>query len=374
MNVLALVTYRVYPTLMGGQKGVALFYKYLQLRLNVLLVVSRNNQLSNEQHCATPILHENKKIFMNLFLYDHLKKLVRKCKPEVIIAEHSYAAWLALLLRHAMGIPYIIHSHNIEALRFREMKRSWWKLYWHYERWIHQRANYNFFISKADQMYAIQHFRIKPEKCTIIPYGIEGDNDQQAFDREAFLASIGIWENEKVFYFNGTLDYKPNLDAVMILLNNIAPQLRNLIYKFKIIVTGNRASSALTQLLKSHPDVLFLEYVPDVKPFYKAAHLFLNPVLHESGIKTKVIEALAHHCSVVSTESGARGIDKDVCSAKVMTVPDGDWNAFAATILESLNKPAVQTSQAFFDTYGWETIALKAVKKIELLTAQYGKQ
>jgi hypothetical protein len=60
------------------------------------------------------------------------------------MAEHSYAGWIALLLKRSNHVPFIIHSHNLEAIRFRHMQRWWWKGYYHYERWIHQKADCNF--------------------------------------------------------------------------------------------------------------------------------------------------------------------------------------------------------------------------------------
>ena len=60
MNVLGLVSFRIFPTHMGGQKGVAVFYYYLQKHVNVLLAVSDDNQESKATETAG-ILYPNKK-------------------------------------------------------------------------------------------------------------------------------------------------------------------------------------------------------------------------------------------------------------------------------------------------------------------------
>ena len=364
MKVLALITYRVFPTLMGGQKGIVLFYNYLQQHADVELIVSKNNKKRNVPKNAHPVLHANKTIFFNIFLYGVLKKLVRKLKPDVIIAEHSYAGWMAFLLRRTTGVPFIIHSHNLETIRFQEMKRWWWKWYEPYERWIHQKADFNFFISEADEAYALKRFGLDAAKCTTVTYGVEMHAPPE-LEKEAFLKHTGIWENEKVLYFNGTLDYKPNADAVVVLLNKILPLLQKADVRFKLLVTGNRATSVLKKQLMLHPDVVFLEWIPDVSCCYRSAQLFLNPIVQPSGVKTKVIEAIGNHCTVISTEAGASGINKHACGEKLITVSDGDWEAFTQKILLYVKQPQRKTGPAFFETYLWNNIAAKAVKKLQ---------
>src|SRR5437763_13627419 len=124
-RILALVTYRIYPTLMGGQKGVALFYDALQKHVDVLMALSKNNAIENSKH-QRKLLYTNRLLPLNIFCIGVLKKLAINEQVQVLIAEHSYAGWIALLLKNRTGLPFIIHSHNLEGLRFRQMQRWWW--------------------------------------------------------------------------------------------------------------------------------------------------------------------------------------------------------------------------------------------------------
>jgi glycosyltransferase involved in cell wall biosynthesis len=297
---------------------------------------------------------------------------VQQYKPDVLVAEHSYSGWIAIVLRRATGVPFIIHSHNLEALRFRQMNRRWWPLYARYERWIHRQADHNFFISTADEAYAVKHFKLDAAKCTTITYGIEPNVTLNTNERDSVLKETGLWGFEKVLYFNGTLDYKPNVDAVLVLLHAILPLLQKAVPEVKLVITGNRASTALQETLRQHPQVLFKAYVPDVRPYYQAAQLFLNPIREVSGVKTKLIEAIASHCTVISTEAGAAGIDKTVCGTKLVTVADNDWTSFTALVVQELHKPQQQTSAAFFEAYSWQTITAKAAQKIKAVAHDYG--
>src|SRR5688572_11540169 len=101
-KVLGLVSFRIYPTHMGGQKGVANFYKELQSFVEVLLATSSDNQESR----YTPIINvldPNRRMYRNLFRIQRLKKLVKEASIDVLIAEHSYAGWMAWQLHRVTG-------------------------------------------------------------------------------------------------------------------------------------------------------------------------------------------------------------------------------------------------------------------------------
>ena len=364
-NVLGLVTFRIFPTHMGGQKGVALFYKHLKQHLDVLLAVSTDNQETNlvkTEKCLYP----NKKIYLNYFRIGELKKLILSNKTHVIIAEHSYAAWLGWLLHRRLGIPFIIHSHNIESNRFQQMKKWWWQLFYLYEGWIHRKAQFNFFISEEDMEFAIKKFRLTPCKCSVITYGVE----QYPFSEiKISLRKQLRWnENKTYLLFNGTLDYFPNYEAVVNLIESIEPLLGQKLDNFEIIITGNRAPKKLIEKMLCNQNITYTGYVDHVDLYYRAADVFINPISNDTGVKTKLIEAIANNCIAVSTKSGASGIRKDLCTGKLIVVNDGDWNSFVDNILKSLNQRQEMTQPEFYEYYSWKTISKKASEKILELT------
>lgn len=364
-GVLGLVSFRIFPTHMGGQKGVALFYKYLQQHLNVVLAVSTDNQPTSIVKTER-ILYPNKRIYRNFFKTDRLKQLIQSNSPDVIITEHSYTGWLGWMLHRGTGKPFIIHSHNIESRRFKEMKKWWWKLYHWYEGWIHRKAQHNFFISEDDLQFAAKEFRLPPSKCFVITYGIEKKDLRQ--DKISLRKQIGLSESKTILLFNGTLDYEPNYDAVVAIVDKIEPLLRERITNYEIVITGNRARNKLIQKMLTNPNVNYVGYVDDVDLYYQAADLFINPVSNDTGVKTKLIEAIANNCTAVSTEQGASGIKKDLCGDKLITVAQQDWNNFVDRIVECVKSKQTFTPQEFYDFYSWENITKKASEKIlELL-------
>ncbi len=360
-NVLGLVSFRIFPTHMGGQKGVALFYKYLQRYLTILLAVSVDNQDSKDTK-TVKMLCPNKKIYQNLFTIKKLEKLIYKNKIDIIIAEHSYAGWIAWLVQKRTGKPFIIHSHNIESKRFREMHKWWWKFYYYYEGWIHRKAQYNFFISDEDLNFAIDHFKLSSAKCSVITYGVEEKKLQK--NKLLLRKHLHLDENKIILLFNGTLDYKPNYNAVEILMNTIEPLLRQRIENFEIIINGNRAPQKLAAQILNSRNISYTGYVEDVHLYYQAADLFINPICNDTGVKTKLIEAISNNCTAVSTQSGAAGVKKELCGDQLTIVHDYDWNSFVSSIINHLSKNKSSTPAEFFQFYSWDVIAEKASEKI----------
>jgi glycosyltransferase involved in cell wall biosynthesis len=359
MAVLGLVSFRVFPTHMGGQKGVALFYKHLRQHVPVVLAVSNDNKDSGALE-SYAVLHPNRKMLLNLFRLQWLKNLVRRRHISLVIAEHSYTGWLAWLLKR----PFIIHSHNIESSRFRQMHKKGWRLYRAYEGWIHRRADHSFFISEEDRELAIQSFRVPPSRASVVTYGIE--KKEALSGKAALRRKLGLDENLRIFLFNGTLDYKPNYDAVVRLVEEIDPLLRKKMSGYRIIITGNRAPAELIKKMLGKETIHFEGYVEDVDLYYQASDLFLNPVSNDTGVKTKLIEAIANNCTAVSTWSGASGIRKDLCGQKLVCVTDGEWNSFVDLVMQAMNAD-LTTGAAFYDYYLWENIAARAADKINEL-------
>ena len=369
IRLFALVTYRIYPTQMGGQKGVALFYEALQRHVTAFLALSKNNVVSNTEN-QKKILYTNRLLPLNIFCIGHLKKLTQQQGAQIFIAEHSYAGWIAWLLKKRTGLPFIIHSHNLEGQRFRHMHRWWWRLYERYEKRIHQKADFNFFISDVDKMYAIEHFQLHSKKCATITYGVQPFTAKTPEEKNSFLKSNNVSAERPILFFNGTLDYEPNIEAIYNLANELAPRLTKTGQLFQILISGNRISKKLKEFINEQPHFIYLDYVPDVNIVYQSVQLFLNPILNNTGVKTKVLEAIANQCTVVSTVSGATGIYTNVCGSKLMTVTDGDWDTFTNEIVQVLRETPTQTPARFFDVYLWSNIAQKAADEITAVVAK----
>jgi polysaccharide biosynthesis protein PslH len=169
-----------------------------------------------------------------------------------------------------------------------------------------------------------------------------------------------IPEEEKILFFNGTLNYKPNKDALDIILKQVNPLLlKNTDYRYKIIICGSKLPDRFNGL-NAYADqrIIYAGFVEDVDTYFLGADIFINPVTVGGGIKTKLVEALAAGVSAVSTASGAIGVPLAATKTKMAIVPDGDWKSFADAIVQCDTSTA--TPEEFYTHFYWGNIAKKA--------------
>ncbi len=107
--------------------------------------------------------------------------------------------------------------------------------------------------------------------------------------------------------FVGGLDYQPNLDAVRYYRREVHPALERIGADVVLDVVGD-ASPALRDELAGE-GIEFLGYVDDVMATLRGYRAFVAPLVSGTGIKTKVLEAMAAGLVVVTTPEGIIGLD-----------------------------------------------------------------
>ena len=355
---------------MGGHKFNALFYQYLSGLIPVTIISTRNNEVPADLNARfIPLLANSRLRYINPFLFFSIKRELGKNNSSHLVFIHPYYGWLAALFKWFTNIQLVIHSHNIEALRFKSMNKWWWKIMWQYEKFTHSLADYNFFITEDDRQYAIENYKLDPGKCHLLTYGIEMDRlpsqEVKNVARQQLQKIHSISPAEKILIFNGTLNYKPNLDAVDVILEEINPLLIKSGYPYKIIICGKDLPPRYN-MLESHSvqNIIYAGFVEDINIYFAGADIFINPVTGGGGIKTKLVEALGYNLNAVSTKSGAAGIGKELSGNKLRIIPDGDWKSFSTEILQFNDKE--NTPPAFFNHFYWANIAQHAVNSLTL--------
>lgn len=367
LRLASLVSYKILPPVLGGQKGIALFNKYISRHVPFTCISTRNNDpRAAEGYEVLNILSNSTSRYINVFYFFTIRKIIRRLQITHLVLEHPYYGWLGLLLKWFTGVSLVIHSHNIEGLRWQTLGKWWWKLLWHYEKYIHQKADYNFFIQDSDRSYAIQHFRLQPQRCSTITFGIEWQTPPSARDKEAarkeLLAKHGIPNDHTILLFNGTFNYPPNLNGLERIMHAINPALQKMgSFKYTILICGKDIPPAISQ--SNRPNMIFAGFVDDVTTYFKGADIFINPVSEGGGIKTKLVEALGFNMNAVSTSDGAIGIDPAICNGKLQ-ITDDTINGFAEKIIQLAgNKQDIPP--AFYDCFYWDNIAQKATRFLE---------
>ncbi|MFN8289566.1 MAG: glycosyltransferase family 4 protein [Chitinophagaceae bacterium] len=360
-KVLVIAPYAYLPWYSGGQKFIGQFLQHLGQR-TVLTVISvaKNDESLATHYELLPLLKESFSRYYDLSLTRKISSLVKLNRIDTIIWEHPYYAWLAFSVRKKTGIKTLIHTHNIEHLRFKSTGRWWWRILRWYERWCFKKADGLFFITPEDKQFAIEKWNIAAAKCFDLPFGVEitGSPSDRPQSREEIRQRHAIPAEKKILLFTGALEYKPNLDALQTILRDINPLLMSQPgFNYTLLVCGKGLPPEMNGL-KAYADknILYAGFAAGIDQYYKAADVFLNPVLSGGGIKTKMVESIAYGTPVVSTVTGATGMDKSVCGDKLVLTDDGAWEKFAALVMEKAMEPSGTTPQSFYIKYNWDNI------------------
>ncbi|MYC78061.1 TIGR03087 family PEP-CTERM/XrtA system glycosyltransferase [Candidatus Poribacteria bacterium] len=158
--------------------------------------------------------------------------------------------------------------------------------------------------------------------------------------------------------FTGTMNYFPNADAAIYFSNEILPRIRESHPKAQFYIVGNHPSDQVKRL-EAQEGIVVTGYVPDVRPYFEKASVFVAPLRAGSGIQTKNLEAMAMGVPVVTTSVGAMGLEADI--GKELLVADTPAD-FAKRVVDLLNnehsrETLAQTARTRVETnYSWEAI------------------
>lgn len=367
MKIISLVSYPFLPARSGGQKGIALFYKYFSVHVPVTIVTTRKNQPGLATGYEVKNILSNAAFrYINPLVFFRIRKLVREQDATHFILEHPYYGWLGILLKKFCGIKLVVHSHNLEGNRWKSLGKWWWSILWQYEKLTHRHADYNFFIQDADRKYAIKAFGLDVKKCLTVSFGTEipaaPSPELQKSSESILRQQLAIPAEKHLLLFNGAFNYSPNREALENLLFRVNPVLQERGFSYCLLILGLNIPEHIMRT--SFPDTKLLGFAENLELYLSGCEVFLNPILSGGGIKTKLVEALAFDLNTVSTATGAIGVDAGICGGKLIICEDGDWQAFANGVASAIEIHA-STPDSFYKAFYWENITRRAADFIQ---------
>lgn len=364
MQLTVIAPYPLFPADNGGRRAITLLHQALNRHMQIQILTASNGKApDNFPVPVLPVLGKGLIRYFLPMLPSRIYRYMQAVHSKHLLLEHPYMGWAAVWLKRTRGMKMVVRSHNIESVRFRTLGKWWWGILWHYEKWVHRKADMNWFITDADRQWAITHYKLKPAQCFTITYGIDRQHAPAAEDRQKarrlLQAEHHIPENARILLFAGALDYAPNQQAVKNILEHICPKLLQKGFRFHVLICGRNLAPALQQAIQdSGPHITYTGFVPDIAPYYLGADIFMNPVLEGGGIKTKILEALENGLTVVSTKTGATGVSDIITGDKLYIAEDNQWEEFSEKVLNA--KDSINIPVEFYKSFNWSNIASKA--------------
>jgi glycosyltransferase involved in cell wall biosynthesis len=138
--------------------------------------------------------------------------------------------------------------------------------------------------------------------------------------------------------FSGTLDFRPNVDAVTWFAHEVLPRIRARCPGVRLLIVGKRPAPALRRLAAQGVLMLTGE-VSDARPYIAGASAYVVPMRIGGGVRLKLLEALSLEAPVVSTSMGAEGVAGLRADAHCLLADDPV--SFADAVLQLLGDGAL---------------------------------
>jgi glycosyltransferase involved in cell wall biosynthesis len=146
-----------------------------------------------------------------------------------------------------------------------------------------------------------------------------------------FLSEAGTSAVEPNVGFIGSLDFRPNQNAVLWIADELWPRVIQRAPEAKLSIAGSSPPDWLRERL---PEIH--ANVPDPAAFLRSLAVVIAPLRAGGGMRIKVLEAMALGKPIVATSVGAGGID--VHDGEDILIAD-DPDAFADAVVRLLRGP-----------------------------------
>jgi glycosyltransferase involved in cell wall biosynthesis len=206
-------------------------------------------------------------------------------------------------LRAALGPPVQHPASHIRNLAGGVYSLAQWSKLAAYERRVMRAASAVVAVSEEDVRSL--HLLAPEADIGVVPNGV----DTAHFCRAALAGegSARISFDGPALVFSGTLDFRPNIDALLWFTSEVLPLIRARRPDARLVAVGKRPAPALRGLADRGVLTLTGE-VPDARPFIAGAAAYVVPMRIGGGVRLKLLEALSLEAPTVSTTLGAEGV------------------------------------------------------------------
>ena len=286
-----------------------------------------------------------------------LREVLKSRQWDVMHFEGPFCAGLA---PRDSPVPRVLSMHDSWTLRSREMlecAQSWREktfyrfLQYHeprYERLLYPRFDRCTVVAARDLEEIL---RVVPNcKAELIPYGTDTE----------YFHPLAVEKEPRTLVFHSHLGYPPNIEAALEFADDIFPRVRVEFPDAVFHLVGASPVEKIQQLA-TRPGIRISADLPDLRAAVCSAEVYVCAIRHGTGLKSKMLEAMAMRMPIVAYHPGSTvGID---CVYGRHLLAAETPEQFAAHVLDLLRHPekAERIAQAGRELvekkYSWESRA-----------------
>lgn len=255
--------------------------------------------------------------------------------PDLVYVDHLQ---MFQYVPRGIQCPVLLDEHNVEwriIERFAQCDASCARRRFASAEWPKLRGFELYACSSADAILTVtEHDRrilcdhgVPEEKLSALPIGV---------DTGYFMPIRTDPESARILSF-GTMSWPPNIDAVEWFCRDIYPHIRRDVPGTRFSIVGACPPASIRDLPERDPSVEVTGYVDDIRAASVGAALFVVPLRIGSGMRVKILDAMAMGLPVLSTSVGCEGIS--VHPGRDIVIAD-EPSEFARAAIHLLRNPS----------------------------------
>jgi glycosyltransferase involved in cell wall biosynthesis len=287
-------------------------------------------------------------------------KATRDQSYDIVQFEHSHMARHFKFVHPQQRAKSVLMMHNVASIQFYRMsgaerrvsnKIKYFLTWFPMLRWEPKIASKFHKIIVASEVDRIILKVLQPGlDISVVPNGIDSRMCQPC---------INGGQREKNILIVGSMDYAPNVDAVMYFYREIFPVIREKMPECTLTIVGRKIPDDI-QRLKADAKVMVEANVKEVGPYYRKAIVSAVALRSGGGTRLKILESMAFGIPVVSTSIGCEGLE--IKNGQDILIADTPAE-FANRVLEVIRSPVLwdkisrNARKVVEEKYDWDQIA-----------------
>ena len=265
-------------------------------------------------------------------IFRRASELVREGRVDVVLVEDVVMGLYASMLKGVCSVPTYLRGHNVSTAMCQRYYKSkvnpvmrylGWRQYVKFRRYESSVVADFDGVCQLSPVDAAEIERMNPNvKNYVIPSGV--DTDYFSIDTKRAR------EPETIIHV-GSVDPITKLPAMIWFYERVLPLVRQKHPRARLELVGHVPQCSLYH---ADPSSLVIHgVVPDVRPFLSKGAAFIVPQFVGSGIRIKILNAMATGNAIVATSLACEGLS--VTNGRNILIAD-DENLFAAHICSLL--------------------------------------
>lgn len=292
--------------------------------------------------------------FYNYFVHRNINRQLQSIRPDHIFTQLIRTTEYTKNYHHCPKTLDYMDALS-KGMERRIESAPWYKKWFfktEYKRLlVYERIMFDYFdkktiISEQDKRYI---FHPERTKIACVPNGID----------EHFLENLSV-EKKYDFAFVGNMNYPPNVEAVLFIVNEILPAFPN----SKLLIAGADPHPKLEKTAKNNPQIVVSGWIDDIRTAYLSANVFLAPMKTGTGMQNKLLESMALGVPCVTTSLANNAIGAVHLESIVVCDSTEEMIAQLKVLLDNpqlRNSIGTAGRQFVKNRYSWKEIVVKLI-------------